>query len=214
MQAAITEFEQKFKKPQIGNIRSGDSVRVHQVISEGGKKRTQVFEGLVIRTSRMNSVTATILVRRIASGIGVEKSFLLHSPTVIKVDVVRRSKVRRNYLSYMRGRGGKSARLSEVSVDKAGASMEEAAEEKQDAASNKQGAETKEATNLEPRDKSQKASQTEDASTKAEAKVQKNAGQEAKATSESTEKPEAEDKANDKKAKAEAFRKAQEAKKK
>jgi large subunit ribosomal protein L19 len=125
MQTQIAEFEQKFRKADTGSIRSGDTVRVHQVISEGGKRRTQVFEGLVIRTRNMNSLSASVLVRRIASGVGVEKSFLLHSPMITKIEVIRRSKVRRNYLSYMRMRGGKSAKLSELSVDKSNLSMNE-----------------------------------------------------------------------------------------
>jgi hypothetical protein len=73
---------------------------------------------LVIRASRKNSLTSTFTVRRIASGIGVEKSFLIHSPNILKVEVIRRSKVRRNYLTYMRQLTGKSARLSGLDFDK------------------------------------------------------------------------------------------------
>jgi len=78
----------------------------------------QIFQGLVIRTDRKGSHTSRITVRRIASGVGVEKSFLLHSPLVLKVEVTKRSKVRRNYLSYMRARTGKAARLTGVEFDK------------------------------------------------------------------------------------------------
>lgn len=106
------------RKPQVVAVRSGDTVRVHQRIEEGGKSRVQVFEGLVIRTDRKNSLTSRITVRRIASGVGVEKSFLLHSPLVEKIEVIKRSKVRRNNLSYMRGRAGKAARLSGIAFDK------------------------------------------------------------------------------------------------
>lgn len=115
--SVIKEIEQSFKKPHIVDVKSGDSVRVHQKIREAGKERVQVFEGLVIQTRRKNSLSSTITVRRIASGIGVEKTFLAHSPLITKIEVVKRSKVRRNYLSYMRARTGKSARLSAVSFD-------------------------------------------------------------------------------------------------
>lgn len=118
MHSVIREVENKFRKKQVVDVRSGDTVKVHQKVKEGNKERIQVFEGLVIRTDRKDSLTSSITVRRIASGVGVEKSFLLHSPTVTKVEVVKRSKVRRNYLSYMRKRSGKSARLSNVGFDK------------------------------------------------------------------------------------------------
>ena len=81
-------------------------------------KNVQIFEGLVIRTSRKTVLQSTITVRRIASGVGVEKTYLLHGPNVLKIEVTKRSKVRRNYLGYMRARTGKSARLSGVDFDK------------------------------------------------------------------------------------------------
>lgn len=112
------QVSDKQKKKAVVGVRSGDTVRVHQKIREGGKERIQVFEGLVIKASRKNSLTSSFTVRRIASGIGVEKSFLIHSPNILKVEVVRRSKVRRNYLTYMRELTGKSARLSGVEFDK------------------------------------------------------------------------------------------------
>lgn len=118
MHALITQVESKFLKKQVVDVRSGDTVKVHQRIKEGSKERIQIFEGLVIRTDRKDSLTSTITVRRIASGVGVEKSFLLHSPLVEKVEVVKRSKVRRKYLTYMRKRSGKSARLAAVDFDK------------------------------------------------------------------------------------------------
>jgi large subunit ribosomal protein L19 len=119
MHALIEKIENSFKKNQVVDVRSGDTVKVHQRIKEGNKERIQIFEGLVIRTDRKDSLTSTITVRRIASGVGVEKSFLLHSPLVEKVEITKRSKVRRNYLSYMRNRSGKSARLTSVDFDKA-----------------------------------------------------------------------------------------------
>ena len=118
MQEALKAIEKNSIKKQIADIQVGDTVRVHQKIKEGNKERVQIFEGLVIRTDRKNSLTSRITVRRISSGIGVEKSYLLHSPLVLKVDVIKRSKVRRNYLSYMRTRTGKSARMTGVNFDK------------------------------------------------------------------------------------------------
>ena len=118
MQSVIQKVEAQYKKSAVVNVRSGDTVKVHQKIREGNKERVQIFQGLVIRTDRKGSHTSRITVRRIASGVGVEKSFLLHSPLVLKIEVVKRSKVRRNYLTYMRERTGKSARLSGVEFDR------------------------------------------------------------------------------------------------
>ena len=118
---AITEIEKNYRKPALAKVQTGDTVRVHQLIREGNKQRIQVFEGVVIRRHRMNELTATITVRRIASGVGVEKTFLLHSPNVSKVEIMRRAKVRRNFLSFLRERRGKSARLKEIPFDKAAA---------------------------------------------------------------------------------------------
>ena len=117
MQSVIQKIEEKFKKPSVVDVKSGDTIKVHQKIKEGAKERVQIFQGLVIRTDRKDSHTSRITVRRIASGIGVEKSFLLHSPLVVKIEVTKRSKVRRNYLTYMRERTGKSARLTGVAFD-------------------------------------------------------------------------------------------------
>lgn len=121
MHPSITKLEQRHYKASTPQVQSGDTVRVHQRIREGNKQRIQVFEGVVIRTHRLGEVTATITVRRIASSVGVEKTYLLHSPNVDKLEIMRRAKVRRNFLSYLRDRRGKSARLHEVGFDKAGA---------------------------------------------------------------------------------------------
>ncbi|HEU5004627.1 MAG TPA: 50S ribosomal protein L19 [Candidatus Saccharimonadales bacterium] len=118
MQSLAQKISDKHKKSAVVTIKSGDTVRVHQKIVEGGKERVQIFEGLVIRVSRTNSLTSTFTVRRIASGVGVEKTYLIHSPNVLKVEVTKRSKVRRNYLTYMRARTGKSARLTSVDFDR------------------------------------------------------------------------------------------------
>jgi large subunit ribosomal protein L19 len=118
MPSVIEQIEAKYKKPAVVAARSGDTVRVHQKIREGSKERVQIFEGLVIRANRKASHTATITVRRISSGVGVEKTYALHSPLVMKVEVIKRSKVRRNYLTYMRARTGKSARMTGMAFDK------------------------------------------------------------------------------------------------
>lgn len=133
MSSVIQKVEEKFKKSQVVDVRSGDTVKVHQKIREGSKERVQIFQGLVIRVDRKGSHTSRIVVRRISSGVGVEKSFLLHSPLVTKIEITKRSKVRRNYLTYMRERTGKSARLSNVDFDREGVNtvVDEKAEEEE-----------------------------------------------------------------------------------
>src|ERR1700758_77047 len=118
MPSVIDQINQSYKKSAVVDVRAGDTVKVHQKIREGNKERIQIFQGLVIRTDQKGSHTSRITVRRIASGVGVEKSFMLHSPLVVKVEVTKRSKVRRNYLSYMRERTGKSARMTGVDFDR------------------------------------------------------------------------------------------------
>ena len=107
------------KKKAVVDVRSGDTVRVTQKIKEGSKFRSQTFEGVVIRVDRKESHTARIVVRKVTSGVGVEKSYLIHSPLVEKIVITKRSKVRRNNLSYLRERSGKSARLSGKDFDRA-----------------------------------------------------------------------------------------------
>ncbi len=116
--ALIQKVNNEQKKAAVVDARSGDTVRVHQKIKEGNKERVQIFEGVVIRTDNKNQHTSRITVRKVASGVGVEKSFLLHNPLVLKVEIVRRAKVRRNFLSYLRQRSGKGARLTAVQFDR------------------------------------------------------------------------------------------------
>ncbi|MCA9328365.1 50S ribosomal protein L19 [Candidatus Saccharibacteria bacterium] len=118
MNSVLKDVADSYKKPSVVDVKSGDTVRVHQKIKEGNKERIQVFEGLVIRVSNKNSHTASILVRR-STGVGVEKSYLLHSPLVTKVEITKRGKVRRNYLTYMRELRGKKARLTGKDFDRA-----------------------------------------------------------------------------------------------
>ncbi len=103
----------KYKKP-LPELQPGYTVRVHEKIKEGEKERTQIFEGLVIAIHRGHTPTdSTFTVRRIASGIGVERVFSTHSPMLEKVEVKKVAKVRRAKLSFLRGRSGKAARMSE-----------------------------------------------------------------------------------------------------
>ncbi len=118
MQSLTQKVQAKYMKSQVVDVHSGDTVRVYQEIVEGAKKRVQMFEGMVIRVTRKGSLTNSVTVRKIASGVGVEKSFMLHAPSVIKVEVTKRTKVRRNFLTYMRARSGKSTRLAGVAFDK------------------------------------------------------------------------------------------------
>ena len=106
------------KKKVMVDERPGDTVRVPQKIKEGNKFRLQTFEGVVIRVDRKESHTARIVVRKVTSGVGVEKSYLIHSPLVEKIVITKRSKVRRNNLSYLRERSGKSARLAGRDFDR------------------------------------------------------------------------------------------------
>ncbi len=100
--------------PNIPALRPGDTVKVHVRIVEGTRERVQVFQGTIIRL-RKGGVNANFTVRRIAAhGIGVERTFLLHSPRIEKVEIVRRAKVRRAQLYFLRERRGKAARLKEL----------------------------------------------------------------------------------------------------
>jgi large subunit ribosomal protein L19 len=118
MNSVLKDVSDSYKKAVVIDVKSGDTVRVHQKIKEGTKERVQVFEGLVIRVRNKNSQTASILVRRQTGGLGVEKSYLLHSPLVTKVEITKRGKVRRNYLTYMRSLRGKKARLTSQEFDR------------------------------------------------------------------------------------------------
>jgi len=151
MNSVVRDVSETFKKNKVVDVRSGDTVRVHQKIKEGNKERIQVFEGLVIRVKNRNSHTASILVRRQTGGLGVEKSYMLHSPLVTKVEVTKRGKVRRNYLTYMRDRRGKSARLTNLSFDK------EAVNDVRDLEAEKAEAEAKEAAKKEAEAKAAEA---------------------------------------------------------
>ena len=109
----IQAFVSEQMKTELPVIRIGDTVRVHNKIKEGEKERIQMFEGTVI-AKRNGGISETFTVRRIAYGVGVEKTFPVHSPNVVKVDVVRVAKVRRAKLFYLRDRVGKAAKTKEL----------------------------------------------------------------------------------------------------
>ena len=108
----INSIEHEQLKNKVPDIRVGNTVRVHQRIKEGNRQRIQVFEGIVIKKQN-GGLNETFTVRRVAYGVGVEKTFLLHSPLIEKVETVRVGKARRAKLYYLRDRVGKSARTKE-----------------------------------------------------------------------------------------------------
>ena len=109
----IQAFTNEQIKTEVPVIRIGDTIRVHNKIKEGNRERIQMFEGTVI-AKHGGGISETFTVRRLSSGIGVEKTFPLHSPSIDKIEVVRRGDVRRAKLNYMRGRTGKAARIKSV----------------------------------------------------------------------------------------------------
>ncbi len=109
----IDQINQENLKAETPVFNVGDTVRVSFEVIEGDKSRIQVFEGVVI-AKRHGGISETFTVRRLSFGIGVERTFPIHSPKVAKVDVVRRGKVRRAKLYYLRGRTGKAAKVKEV----------------------------------------------------------------------------------------------------
>lgn len=108
----IKSIEHEQLKKQIPMLKVGDTVKVHVRVKEGNRERIQVFEGIIIK-KQGGGVNETFTVRRISYGVGVEKTFLLHSPTVEKVEVVRVGKARRAKLYYLRDRVGKAAKTKE-----------------------------------------------------------------------------------------------------
>jgi large subunit ribosomal protein L19 len=108
----IDLLEKEQLKSEVPEFRPGDTVKVYSKVVEGGKERTQMFEG-VVTVRRGGSIGETITVRRISHGVGVEKSFLLHSPRLEKVEVSKRGIVRRSRLYYLSDKIGKAARIKE-----------------------------------------------------------------------------------------------------
>ncbi len=113
MNDIIRNIEAAQLKAEVPEFSVGDTVKVYGKIKEGNRERIQVFEGIVMK-KQGGSVRATFTVRKNSNGIGVEKTWPLHSPNVEKVEVVRHGKVRRAKLNYLRGRVGKSAKVKEL----------------------------------------------------------------------------------------------------
>ena len=113
MQEIIKNIEAAQLKENVPQFNVGDTVRVYGKIKEGNRERIQVFEGTVLK-KQGGSTCATFTVRKNSNGIGVEKTWPLHSPNVEKVEVIRRGKVRRAKLNYLRERSGKSAKVKEL----------------------------------------------------------------------------------------------------
>ena len=126
MTSLIDTFTKSMRQESLLDIRPGDTVRVHQKIKEGNKERLQVFEGVVLARKHGKGINATITVRKISSGVGVERIFPIHSPSLDKIEVVKHSKVRRAKLYYLREAKGKKARLKTA---KFGLAKEEKEEE-------------------------------------------------------------------------------------
>jgi large subunit ribosomal protein L19 len=108
----IQQIESEQKRGDWPQARPGDTVRVHFAVIEGGKERTQAFEGVVMKR-RFGGASASLTLRRVAHAVGVERTFPIHSPMIRRVEVIKRGKVRRAKLYYLRKRVGKAARIKE-----------------------------------------------------------------------------------------------------
>ena len=106
-----TTIIKEYLKDQMPDIHPGDTIRVHQKIKEGDKERIQIFEGLVLARKHGKGINATMTVRKVSQGIAVERIFPIHAPFVEKIEIVKRAKVRRAKLYYLREAKGKKARL-------------------------------------------------------------------------------------------------------
>ena len=109
----IKNLEASQMKESVDEFNVGDTVKVHNRIKEGNKERIQIFEGTVVKRQG-GSNRETFTVRKLSNGVGVEKTWPLHSPHVVKVEVIRRGKVRRAKLNYLRDRVGKAAKVKEL----------------------------------------------------------------------------------------------------
>lgn len=160
---SLLQDAQKVAVKEVPALKTGYTVRVHQKIKEGEKVRTQIFEGLIIKINSGYGADKSFTVRKVVEGIGVEKVFHLYSPLIEKIEIKKKSKVRRSKLYYMRERFGKSARLKEsfVSEKELEESIEKlAAQKAKEDAENSAAAEAeapKEDTNVEEAPKSEES---------------------------------------------------------
>lgn len=119
MSTKVKEFNQKQLKDNLPGIRPGDTVRIYQKTEEKGKEKSQIFQGLVIARKHGKGISSTITVRKIISGVGVERIFPLHSPFIEKIEIVKRSKVRRAKLYHLREAKGKRGKLKKKELAEA-----------------------------------------------------------------------------------------------
>ena len=120
----IDELQREQQKKRVPALRPGDTVKVHAKVVEGTRERIQVFEGLVIRVTG-GGLRQNFTVRRVTHGVGVERTFLIHSPRIDKIEVVRHGDVRQARLYYLRGKVGKAARIRERRAKEGAAVAEE-----------------------------------------------------------------------------------------
>ncbi|MCZ8520079.1 MULTISPECIES: 50S ribosomal protein L19 [Paenibacillus] len=109
----IQEITKEQLRSDLPNFRPGDTLKVYVKVIEGSRERVQLFEGVVIKRHR-GGISSTFTVRKISYGVGVERTFPLHTPKIEKIEVARRGKVRRAKLYYLRGLRGKAARIKEI----------------------------------------------------------------------------------------------------
>ncbi len=166
-------FNQKQLKKNIPDIKPGDTVRTYQKKEGKGKEKSQIFEGLVIAIKHGKGISGTITVRKVISGIGVERIFPLHSPLIEKMEIIRRSKVRRAKLYYLRKVRGKKARLKRKEF------VEAIAEEEPKTIEEKPTEEKEELKETQPR-MSEKEEKTRTEEKKAESKQEEKSSQEDK----------------------------------
>ena len=129
----IHQLEKEQQKKKVPALRAGDTVRVHAKVVEGTRERIQMFEGTVIRVTG-GGLRQNFTVRRVTHGVGVERTFMIHSPRIDKIDVLRHGDVRQGRLYYLRGKVGREARIRERRRQVAGAEAVEAGEAAEDSA--------------------------------------------------------------------------------
>nr|WGH12834.1 ribosomal protein L19 [Echinothamnion sp.] len=108
----ISKIEQRYIKKDLPNIEVGDSIKIKKIVQEGNKERIQISEGVVICDNN-SQINKTITVRKTVQNIGVERIYLLHSPQILNIEIIKKSKVRRSKLYYLRNRSGKATRLKQ-----------------------------------------------------------------------------------------------------
>jgi large subunit ribosomal protein L19 len=212
----IQEFEKTQIKRTFPDIRPGDTVRVHQKIKEesmakgkkGEKERVQIFEGVVLRVRGGMGLNGSFLVRKVASGVGVEKNFPIHMPSLVKVEVVKRGKVRQARLYYLRDKKEKDSRLKEIKLshkDLENLKYEEKVEEpvkdkEEEKAEDKKKAGSKEKDNKKekPQKKQEKTENKDSKKEKPKSEDKPKNKSEAKTEAKDNKKPKAQEKPKDK----------------